>query len=154
MASNALIQSNLDNDTANFRARNAALSLTQISRPKNTKRAYERSQKEWRVSYFINWSRFFLIRRRHGAQNAHMTMENLCMNLSWYDFCKTKSWTALLSGKIAKYSLLIQTTRAPTKMIKPSNTILYRDIKRLWLTSGRIKNPGASTIMIILMIIQ
>ena len=41
-------QINLDNDTANFRAQQAALGLSQTHRPKNTSRAYDRHDKEWK----------------------------------------------------------------------------------------------------------
>lgn len=44
------VQINLQNDTANFRAQHAALSLAQTNRPKNTSRAYGRACLEW-----TNW---------------------------------------------------------------------------------------------------
>ena len=44
----AQIQINLSNDTANYRAHQAALSLAQTNRPKNTSRAYNRICQEWR----------------------------------------------------------------------------------------------------------
>ena len=43
------IQINLDNDTANFGAQQAALALAQTHRPKNTTKAYTRAEKEWRA---------------------------------------------------------------------------------------------------------
>lgn len=43
------VQINLDNDTANFRAQQAALALAQTHRPKNTTKAYTRVEKEWRA---------------------------------------------------------------------------------------------------------
>ena len=44
------IESNLNNDTANFRAQRAALALTQINRPKNTEQVYSGKIKEWKVN--------------------------------------------------------------------------------------------------------
>ncbi len=49
MADIEQVQRNPDNDTANFRVQQSALALTQISRPKNTSRAYTRAVKEWKV---------------------------------------------------------------------------------------------------------
>ncbi len=49
MADIEQVQQNLDNDTANFRAQQSALALTNISRPKNTICAYIRGMKEWKV---------------------------------------------------------------------------------------------------------
>lgn len=43
------IQINLDNDTADFRARTSALALNQLDRPKGTHRAYDAKIKEWKV---------------------------------------------------------------------------------------------------------
>ena len=51
MASQEQVQINLDNDTANFRAQHSALGLKQISRPKNTHRAYMGKIKEWSVKF-------------------------------------------------------------------------------------------------------
>ena len=59
MATVEQVQRNLDNDTANFRAQHSALALTQISRPKNTNRAYTRVVKEWKVTPLL---KFTLIR--------------------------------------------------------------------------------------------
>ncbi len=49
MADIEQVQRNLDNDTANFRAQQSSLAVTQISRPKNTSRACTRAVKEWKV---------------------------------------------------------------------------------------------------------
>ncbi|KAG5922477.1 hypothetical protein E4U61_005085, partial [Claviceps capensis] len=42
------LERNLNNDTADFRAHQAALDLTQTNRPKNTSRNYDPIAKEWR----------------------------------------------------------------------------------------------------------
>ncbi|KAG6089519.1 hypothetical protein E4U15_002551 [Claviceps sp. LM218 group G6] len=42
------LERNLNNDTADFRAHQAALNLTQTNRPKNTSRNYDSIAKEWR----------------------------------------------------------------------------------------------------------
>ncbi|CCE31025.1 uncharacterized protein CPUR_04876 [Claviceps purpurea 20.1] len=44
----APLERNLNNDTADFRAHQAALNLTQTNRPKNTSRNYDPIAKEWR----------------------------------------------------------------------------------------------------------
>ncbi|KAG5987169.1 hypothetical protein E4U52_007850, partial [Claviceps spartinae] len=41
------LERNLNNDTADFRAHQAALNLTQTNRPKNTSRNYDPITKEW-----------------------------------------------------------------------------------------------------------
>ena len=43
------LQINLNNDTTNFKAQHATLNLTQIHRPRNITKAYERVWKKWKV---------------------------------------------------------------------------------------------------------
>lgn len=59
MASNTLIQSNLNNDIANFWAQNVASSLIQITRPKNTKKPTNGHKKSGRLIFLPIHPNFF-----------------------------------------------------------------------------------------------